>query len=758
MDTAVIPYVEPQAYVDPRIEAAKLRERIVAIAGNLEKIANERVSKRLPIEKRWIEDLQQYHGRYETRIEANLKAGEKSQLFINLTRPKTDAMAARLMDLLFPTDDRNWGIGPTPVPELTEAAAAAMAKARAMKEQVEAAAQAPAPGQAPSPSMPAPNPQAMVEAQSEADKLNAIIEEARKRADLMANEIDDQLNESNYQAVMRDVIDVAAKLGTGVAKGPVTGDKIRKGWKKQVDPATGQEGFGLSIAQGDQPAMRFVDLWSFFPDDEVSCVEDGEGVLERHLLNPKKLRALADLTGFDKDAIRRLLNLKPSMSAPSYLTDLRNINEGNQQSTNNLYHVWEYTGCLSAEDMRDLALAMGQPSTAAEMEDIDPLEQIDAVVWFCQGEVLKFAIYPYDSGECMYSVFNLAKDEASIFGYGIPHIMNHPQKSLNAAWRMMMDNAGMSSAPQIVIDTSQILPADGSWKVTGGKFWKAKGGIPRDKRAFETFDIPTRQGDLAAIIQMSMQFIDMQTQMPALAQGEQGSGVTKTAQGMAILMNSANVVFRRIVKNFDDDMTTPNIRRFYDWNMQFNTKDDIKGDYAVDARGSSVLLVREMQAQNLMILAMQLGGHPVYGPMLKSRDLLAKVFQAHMIPADEVLLSDDEIAAIMAKAEIAAKEQMALAAKPGDDPALKEREIELREREINAKVEIENMKTDTAKVIATMNRDSAMMKMAETMNLTIDQISADLEKHRTALASKERIFAAEAAMTERAGASGGGYL
>ena len=43
-----------------------------------------------------------------------------------------------------------------------------------------------------------------------------------------------------------------------------------------------------------------------------------------------------------------------------------------------------------------------------------------------------------------------------------------------------------------------------------------------------------------------------------------------------------------------------------------------------------------------------MGGHPIYGPMLRNRELLKKIFQAYMIPADEVMLTDDEIDAVLA--------------------------------------------------------------------------------------------------------------
>jgi hypothetical protein len=750
-----------------------LVNRLKVIIGRLEAEANDRVSKRRSMEQRWIEDLLQYHGRYDHTTEANLKASKKSQLFINLTRPKTDALSARLMDLLFPTDDRNWGIQPTPVPRLNEDAEKAAQAARQIIEQAkqaqEQATQAQADGGEADPAQMQQAQQLQAQAEAAAAKageLQARIEEGRSRARLMELEIDDQLKESHYHAVKRDQIEDACKLGTGVTKGPVTGDRVRKGWKQKPqtdeagEPVVGTDGrpvmgdYALEMSAGNQPAMRHVDIWSFFPDMNARTPEESEGFYERHLLNKKKLRKLAQLPGFDKDAIRRLLKMQPRMAAPAYLADLRNINEQNQEVAKDLYHVWEYSGPLSAEDMRDLALAQGDTDTLGDLEDADPLTELNAVVWFCQGEILKFSIYPYDSGECMYSVFCLIKDEASIFGYGLPAVIRDPQKALNAGWRAMMDNAGYGAAPQIIVARDLIEPADGNYTLHGGKIWLSKEGLPRDHRAFDTFDIPMHQPEMANIIALSKQFIDDMSAMPAIAQGDQGVGITKTAQGMALLMNSSNVVFRRIVKNFDDDVTTPDIRRFYDWNMQFNPKQEIKGDYEVDARGSSVLLVRELQAQNLFMIALHLGAHPVYGPMLRNRELLRKLFQAHMIPADEVVLTDDEIDVVLASA---AAESEANAAEEGKMQMEMQR-IEAERENQAMQIELANMENATKIHLAELARETQLMKLAETLNMSIAKIEADLQKSREERASKERLAAAEFAISSQIGPSGGGYI
>jgi hypothetical protein len=734
-----------------------------AIASDLEGIATERVQKRNTIEHRWLDDLLQYHGRYSQKMLKDFKDQEVSEMYINYTRPKTDAMAAKLMDLLFPTDDRNWGIKPTPVPTLIKAAEQAAAMQREMEKEAKQAAEmmaAQAGGQQVDPQQLQAAKQKEMQAQQAkqaADKLRNQMQEATLRSELMAGEIEDQLKQSQYHAAMRDVIEQACKLGTGVSKGPVTGDRMRRGWRKKNNLGE----YELQMTdEGNEPGIRHCDVWGFYPDMDVPRIEDSEGVFELHMLNKKGLRALAQSPGFSKDAIRRLLKLNPETPVPWWVPELRQIGASNFQITTDFFHVWEYSGPLEPDQLQMLAQTF-MPD-AIESGEIDPIEEVNACVWFCQGEVVKFALYPYDSGENIYSVFCLSKDEYSIFGEGVPSIIRDPQRSLNAGWRAMMDNASIGSGPQIIMDRSQVKPVDGEYKFKPRKFWWADEFLKDGKPPFMTFDVPMHQEELANIVFMSQKLIDDMAAMPQIAQGEQGTS-TKTMGGMTILMNSANVVFRRVVKNFDDDMTTPNIRRFYDWNMQYNKREEIKGDYEVDARGSSVLLVREMQAQNLMAIALQLGAHPVFGPMLKNRAVLRKLFQAHMIPADEVVLSDDEIDAILMQAQAQQEAQ----AKQQAEQESKAAEIKAREDETAAKVAMAEQDNATKRYVAELQYRQSMELAAAQGNIKMDEAAirerienarsfANLRAKEMEIGSKERQHAAELAMTEEIGPSGGG--
>ncbi len=712
-------------------------DAVQAIAASLGLEADDRVSKRTPIEERWLQDLQQFHGKYAEAITADLKRDKKSSLYINATRPKTNVMESRLSDMLFPTDDRNWGIGPTPVPELTvEAENVARTAADAKIALIDN-----------------PDDDEFTQVSKDADREMIVIqshqEEARKRARAMEAEIDDKLRQCNYSIQARDVIRDACKIGTGIMKGPVTDNKPRRGWAKDAATKLHQ----MVAKENEEPSFWRVDPWSFFPDSDATNMEENEAVYERHMLNPKQMRKLAKQPGFDKDAFRRLLKGKPRYAAPSYLTDLRSITAAYGDTLNDRYHVWEYHGPLTAEQMMLLSVDMGRPDNAKDIEkDADPLDEINVIVWFCQNEVLKFGIHPLDSGDSVYSVFNLEKDEVSVFGFGIPYIMRDGQTALAGAWRMLMDNMGLSAGPQVVVNDEVIEPVDGSWEITARKLWRRKSTAP-DAKAFETFDIPSNMEELLTVIDAAKENIDEETNLPMLAQGEQGSQVTKTAQGMSLLMNSVNVIFRRIVKNWDDGQTTPNIQRMYDWLMQHSPKDHIKGDYRVDARGTSVLLVREMQSANMMMFLQTFSGHPVLGKFLKDEGLpaLRRLVQTMMVPADEVILTDAEIA------EDEAKE--------ADKPPKVDPEME----KITASLNLERMKGENAMLLAGFDRETELIKLAAASNQDLEilrqssdasllELMKKLQLQAAEIRSSERKLAVEAALTPPDTKGGGGTL
>jgi hypothetical protein len=92
-------------------------------------------------------------------------------------------------------------------------------------------------------------------------------------------------------------------------------------------------------------------------------------------------------------------------------------------------------------------------------------------------------------------------------------------------------------------------------------------------------------------------------------------------------------VLRRLARLFDDRVTEPHVRRYYEWLLQHG-KDDEKGDFVIDARGSSALVERDIQNQSVVqmgniVLNPAFGIDPKkwFGEYCKSQRLDPKAFQ-----------------------------------------------------------------------------------------------------------------------------------
>jgi hypothetical protein len=576
------------------------------------------------------------------------------------------------------------------------------------------------------------------------------MEEAQKRAAAMEREIDDQFKECDYNAQCRDAIDDATQIGTGILKGPVNSTKMAQKWTTVRDPETGATIQVLESGQSKKPAVYWTNPWHFFPDPDARTIDESDGIYERHLMTAKQLRNLSRLRGFDAEEVNELLKEAPRQSVPSYLADLHAITEARVRGntgTDTLYHVFEYYGSLTTQRLQTIADALGMADMADYYDGEDNLSEWPVCIWFCQGRIIKFAEHPLDSGAPLYSLFTYQRDAASLWGYGVPYMMRDSQAAINAAYRMMMDNAGLSTGPQIFMHQESIEPADGDWTLKPRKVWKLKRRLQQGERVVDSITIDSRQTELMAIVNLVRQMIDDETGISKLAEGDQSSNVQQTAQGMAMLMNSTNVVFKRVIRNWDDDVTKPTLRRVYEWNMQFSEKEEIKGDFEVDARGSAVLMVRELEAANLMGLVDRASVNPRLGPITKIVPAYRKAVQAMHLAADDVVMTDDEIEQMEA--------EQANQPPPPNPEMLK---LELEREKIASAERIAIHKADSDERVAVLRHETAMMQVAEKMNMTEQQLRTMLTDKREERASKERIVAGEMAIAERTGKHAGGYV
>jgi hypothetical protein len=715
------------------------RQKVEALYGQFARMRDEWVQHRAQsgVELRWRRASTLYFGdRDDSRRESlektlregpapkNAAAALRSRVSVNIVRPKVDQAVARLCEILFPVDDRNWGIKPTPVPQL----------AARLGDRT-----------------PTVDPQTGQPTGATADsEAQVLLEEAKKHAEAMERSIDDSLTECGFNGESRKVIEDGVRLGCGILKGPFPTYQTSKVWKKTED------GHQMVINRDVVPASARRDPWDIFFDP--ACGNDhqrGRGVWERRMVTRKELRALNGLPGYDAEAIRQVLRESP-----------RRIRVAEQRVNREVikedaYELWEYHGEIEPSEMECLSRNTG-----------DPLEDVSFGVLVMVNDKVIGALDSWAiDGLLPYDVWCWRKADDSPYGYGLPDELEDQQRVVTSAWRMVMDNGRNSLGGQIVMRQGAVIPQDGQWTITPNKLWLAKNDTEDVNKAFGTFEFNSHLEELLAIAKTAMEFADMESSMPQILGGNAlngaGSGAPETLGGMVMMFNNASAVLRQRVKLYDDNITRPHISRYYDWKMCNDPDDSIKGDYEVDARGSTALIERDIQNQALLNLA-NVTNNPRYAPHLKERNEIKAILKAFRMDPEDLMKTEEEV---QREAEAAAQNppqdpkvlsaQMDMQMKQMDledkerqrqfESQRNEKELAFRHQNLVYNAMREQSEAEQASVDAQLQREIAIAKMQQDGQMSREEMERKERLELIKITDGRERFNAEAALRIRTG-------
>lgn len=589
--------------------------------------------KRSGYEDRWIKDLRQYKGIYDPDILAKIPE-DKSKSFIRETRTKIRTIDARLMDLLFPANgEKNYGILPTPVPVLPAEQEQKIIKM--ITEVLKASGEHGAPTQE----------------QMDIAKKSYVSESCKQ----MEKEIDDQLAEIKYRGIIRNVLHSGNLYGTGWLKGPLVNQVFEKRW------SLSDGSWKLSNTPIDRPYAEFKPIWAIYPDLSATEIEDCRFIYERHIMPRHKLMELTTREDFMGDKIREYIRDNPEGKATThtYETTLYNLSESNDTKPKSLnegqYELIEYWGYVTGKDLLDLDFAKYYP----DVEDA-LLNEYAVNIFLLGDEIVKLAIEPVAGVVLPYYAYYFDKDETSIFGEGIATIMRDPQRLVNASIRAMIDNASHCAGPQYEVNMDLLAEGEDATDAGAFKIWM-RTGKEADIAGKEVVRVKQIQSYTPEFMQMHTLFSrlgDEVTIIPRYMQGDaRVSGAGRTASGLSMLMGQANVGLSDLIKMFDDGITKPFISAMYNWNMQFNTRDDIKGDMKIVARGSTALMAKEIRAQQIQQF-LQMTLNDVDRMWVKRGNLLREWANSTDIGAENMVNTQEEYDAIMQKQQAMLAEQM----------------------------------------------------------------------------------------------------
>ncbi len=603
-------------------DAEEQSAELSSFGARLKNLYEEYKDSRSEIEDEWIKDLRQYSGKYEPDVLAKLEAqGNRSKVYVGLTRTKVMAAYSRVIDLIFQPGEPFFSIEPTPNPDIDPLRQARMlnqAVAEIMQvsgaediSEVEDLVQ-----------------QRSMELQKEIrDNAKDI---ARESAKLMSLEIEDFLIENNTDERMKDAILEMCLFGSGAMK--VGTFKV----EKQTHWRRGAEGYSMIMEEDIVPEVDSVSIFDLYPDPYATSMDDADGIFRRHILTRKQFGELKNVAGFDKEKLNLLLekHTDGNHDEAQHEKDRRSISGVNEYAESTRFEVLEYWGCVSGHDLSESGVDLGKD---AELSD-----EYQANVWICDHHVLKAQINPIMGGyKSPYLIVPYERNLHQFWGVGVARMMRDSQQTMNAAVRIYLDNTAISSAPMVEVNTDLLAAGEDPTDLHPWRIFLREGGDAQFPMV-RFYQPSNNASSLNNIIELFRRFADETTSLPSYTHGDQQKSLNQTATGMSMLMGAANVALKSTIKNLDEYMVKPMIQSLYHHFMEWSTNEDAKGDLNIVARGSTALIQKEVQSQRLLQF-LSLVSNPLDASMVDRGVLLRDIAQSLDIDAEKVIKSDDEL-------------------------------------------------------------------------------------------------------------------
>lgn len=679
-------------------EVAQLRNtKYMNLASDIQGKLTTRMGYRKQKENQWLESVRLYLGSLASYnvvtsdYPFGLPEGEKQihRPEYNITRNKCSLAMAQTVTNQFAAGDKNWSLKGMPVTDMPQDdyEQTVMAMAQAM----------PQPQQPQQPGQPPPQP----------PTPPSMDEVALYRCTLMENEIEQHLIECNYGAETRKAMKDRIILGTGILKGPKNVGFLKKTYVKQ----TTSDGQAIRVPKYDtekRPGIYRVNPWMFFPDETATEISQAEDAIEVHPMTKTQLLDLAKNPGFMKDQIEIVLVEEPRQYTNSPFNDPAYLTQG-INTLKNKYLVVEYHGPLDKEDLQILGI---------NTVGTTPLDKVYGEVWVVNNTVIRLDLDDIEGCFAIpYKVSVWEPDPATVFGFGIPMLVRDQQRVVNESFKMILDNAGVSAGPQVIIDTTLIKPADGSMACTPWKVWYST-EFGADVSKAITFFIPQNAFEgLSALLTMSRSFADDESSISSLIGGGDPNGAQAAGGATQLMIQNQNATAPLFFKaeEWDDDMTYPLIQDMYDWEMQYNPKDEIKGNFEVDVRTSTSQLRSQVEQQKLEGLRQEIAQGSPIGEWI-NLDVLSEASIATMkLPYEGIVKTPQQVAI-----------ERANRPPPPPDPNLLKAQADM----LNAQTSSQKLQLE-----AKQHQDDMQMQMQQAQMTYEAQIRTDQTREKEAYAS-----------------------
>ena len=620
-------FLEPED--DQTIPIVAPTEQMPGLAGYIRAKFEDAENGRFVYEQRWLQAYKNFRGIYDSTTQ--YRDSERSKVFIKITKTKVLAAYGQIVDILFANKKFPLVVESTPMPEgIAEFAHMRTPADEVSQEQADPYG-FPGDGRELAPgAMSASEPHVLGSYGKEfgdailpgkAKVGEPQFEPAKEQARRMEKCIHDQLLDTNAVNVFRKAIFESALLGTGIVKGPFNFHKRVHNWERGEDGERAYNPYEKTV-----PRIEAVSAWDFHPDPSATSIEDCEYVIERHRMNRQQLRALIMRPHFDAQAIQECLAKGPNYEDKYYEDTIRE-DETEPYYQENRYEVLEYWGVLDAKFADEAGLE--------EAKNMSEFDQIQVNIWVCGTMILRCVANPFTPARIPYQAFPFEINPYQIWGVGVAENMEDAQMLMNGHVRMAIDNLALAGNLVFDVDEASLVPGQ-NMDIFPGKIFRRQSGVTGT--AINGLKFPNTAPENIQMYQISRQLADEETGIPSIMHGQTGvTGTGRTAAGLSMLMGSAGLSMKTVIKNIDDYLLKPLGEAYFQWNMQFNDDaEDVKGDLEIKPRGVAAVMQKEVRTQRLTSL-LQTVSNPMLAPFVKLPNLMRELAIAQDIDPDSLV-------------------------------------------------------------------------------------------------------------------------
>ena len=581
-----------------------------ALKGKFQQFKSDRAT----LEQQWLKNLRQYMGKYDPEIEQMIPA-DRSRVYPKDTRIKVTGFTAKMMEMMFPAADMNWDVTPTALPNIPEG------ELQKLIYELQSAAQG----------------QPITSEQIE----EGVKKFAQKRASAMKQECVDQLSNIGgerieYPQLCKKVIRSGAIYGIGVVEGPQVRQQEERVWTP--DPATGTY-FAATLIK-DTPYYEHVRVWDIYPDLSARGWREQEGIFRRYVFTRHKLRELVDREDFKGDVIKAYLrdNSDGNYTEYTYESDLNNMRHTSNVAKRDKrkYEVVRYYGYMSAKELESAGVPV--PDNQLDMD-------IMADVWLLDDKIIKADEAQFGSNPAdIYHAFIYEDDEdSSLTGTALTEVLRDGQMRLCSVDRATQDNMARVAVP--IYEVNEDLMArghDSSGISAGATIYREGRGAEASAPCVRQIAMNSHIPELLNLRQTLTQVMDVESNLPSwmLGNAQPLGEAFRTSNNMSMMQGGANMLTKDIVRSFDR-FTASLIGSLVQWNMEFNTKQEIKGDYQVQAKGNISLVAKEVRGAAMDQLLTTLT--PEERALIKTRETLLERIKNRDLPTDIVVGEEEAV-------------------------------------------------------------------------------------------------------------------